>query len=473
MKTTRQQNRKAKVPSKRKADIGCSGAKKSTKRTGGRSFNPAAEGRCPELRVERKCVSQTLIPYAKIKLQLFPIDESTRMGLEKDGHNPYLELTLSARKKISSVLKRLNCKWGGSSIALGEPMLFPYNALKNSSNYRRWTLNDNDISAGYVYEAIGSPAIFRLRYGWFSYTEPETFGKLSTLTPIQGFSQYEEKGCRTNMDGPDAEGNKTEVESEAFKEMNLREVAVDADNVVNGPADSVDNEPKMDDGLGQSSALWTDGLTNISIGALLSEVSIQGKFSNSDPIFDGLTCISIGGLLSEASLQGKPNNCDPKSSGNDAGLQMPQPTSDSFDAYIAAQANCPQGPRSSTQDPHSSILDAEETCHAFPFQRFSPSEKDVLPLVGSAYPESRGQDAGSESFNFPNAAECVMQGKCQPVFPEDYDCQESEIDLLFSSHTYHDESSLGLSGIKWTDSLGPFDIGLPHLSEAYLWNGII
>lgn len=77
------------------------------------------------------------------------------------------------------------------------------------------------------------------RYGWFSYTEPETFGKLSTSTPIQGFSQYEEKGCRTNMDGPDAEGNKTEVGSEAFKEMNLREVAVDADNVVNGPADSV------------------------------------------------------------------------------------------------------------------------------------------------------------------------------------------------------------------------------------------
>ncbi|XP_041009644.1 TSL-kinase interacting protein 1 [Juglans microcarpa x Juglans regia] len=466
MKTTRQQNRKANVPSKRKADLGCTGAKKSTKRTGGRSFKPAAEGRCPDIRVERKCVSQTLIPYTKIKLQLFPIDESTRMGLEKDGHNPYLELTLSARKKISSVLKRLNCKWGGSSIALGEPMLFPYNALKNSSSYRRWTLNDNDISAGYVYEAIGSPSIFRLRYGWFSYTEPETFGKLSTSTPIQGFSQSEEKGCRTNKDGPDVEGNKTEVGSEVAVDA---EVAIDADNVVNGPADPMDNEPKMDDGLGQSSALWTDSLTNISIGALLSEVSIQGKFSNSDPIIDGLTSISIGGLLSEASLQGKPNNCDPKSAGNDACLQMPQPTSDSFDAYIAAQTNCSQGPRSSTQDPHSSILDAEETCHAFPFQRFSSSEKDVLPLVGSAYPGSRGQDVGSESFNFPNAAE----GNCQPVFPEDYACQESEIDLLFSSHTYHDESSLGLSGIKWTDSLGPFDLGLPHLSEAYLWNGII
>jgi hypothetical protein len=75
-----------------------------------------------------------------------------------------LELTLRARKKISSVLRHLNSKWGSSSIALGEPMVFPYNILKNVSGCGRWTLNDNDISAGDVFEAVGSPAIFRLRY---------------------------------------------------------------------------------------------------------------------------------------------------------------------------------------------------------------------------------------------------------------------------------------------------------------------
>lgn len=62
------------------------------------------------------------------------------------------------------MLKHLNSKWGGSSIAQGEPILFPYNIVEKQAGHRRWTLNDNDISAGDVYESIGRPAIFRLRY---------------------------------------------------------------------------------------------------------------------------------------------------------------------------------------------------------------------------------------------------------------------------------------------------------------------
>lgn len=56
-----------------------------------------AEGRCPELKVKSRRVSEKpkrspllelypgprLLPSAKIKLQLFPLDEGTRMGLEK------------------------------------------------------------------------------------------------------------------------------------------------------------------------------------------------------------------------------------------------------------------------------------------------------------------------------------------------------------------------------------------------------
>ena len=56
-----------------------------------------AEGRCPELPVKSRRVSEKtkrspllelypgprLLPSAKIKLQLFPIDEDTHMGLEK------------------------------------------------------------------------------------------------------------------------------------------------------------------------------------------------------------------------------------------------------------------------------------------------------------------------------------------------------------------------------------------------------
>ncbi|XP_076895254.1 TSL-kinase interacting protein 1-like [Bidens hawaiensis] len=106
----------------------------------------------------------------KLKLQLFPIDESTRKALEMDNHNPHLELTLSTRKKISSVLEHMNRKWGSCSIASGELTLVPYYVQTlNISNCQKWT-RDSVLSAGDIYAATGSPSIFRLRYGWFAKT---------------------------------------------------------------------------------------------------------------------------------------------------------------------------------------------------------------------------------------------------------------------------------------------------------------
>lgn len=134
---------------------------------------------------------------------------------------------------------------------------------------------------------------------------------------------------------------------------------------------------RMDVGIEQSSAMWDDSLTNISIGALLSEASLQGRF----------------------------NNCDPKSNGSNAGLQPSQLISDSFDAFIAAHVNCSQGPRPPPQGSSSSILDAEDTRHAFPVQKFSSSGKDALALGGSTYSRMCSQDAGSKSFKYPNMTE--------------------------------------------------------------------
>ncbi|CAH1414140.1 unnamed protein product [Lactuca virosa] len=48
-----------------------------------------------------------LLSSVKLKLQLFPVDETTWRALEMDNHNPHLELTLSTRKKISSVLEHM------------------------------------------------------------------------------------------------------------------------------------------------------------------------------------------------------------------------------------------------------------------------------------------------------------------------------------------------------------------------------
>ena len=98
----------------------------------------------------------------KLNIQLFPMDEFTLKELEKaipclmlisvsltfhaqicnyvwplraiylfyipmqDGHNPHLELTLKARKMISLLLRHLMQKWGHSTAASGELMLFLY-----------------------------------------------------------------------------------------------------------------------------------------------------------------------------------------------------------------------------------------------------------------------------------------------------------------------------------------------------------
>lgn len=82
----------------------------------------------------------------------------------QDKHNPHLELTLSTRKKISSVLEHLTRKWGNSGIASGELMLFPYSVQRgNLAGHPRWT-QDSSVTAADVYEIIGSPPVFRLRF---------------------------------------------------------------------------------------------------------------------------------------------------------------------------------------------------------------------------------------------------------------------------------------------------------------------
>ncbi|KAJ0096926.1 hypothetical protein Patl1_27652 [Pistacia atlantica] len=379
------------------------GVMKPAKRTNVQCHKTTGKGACL-FETTKKLPALDLYPEqilhlsAKIKLQLFPLDEGTRIGLEKDGFHPYLELTLSKRKKISSVLKHLNSKWGDSNIAIGEPILFPYNVVENFASYR-WTMNDIDISAGDVYTAIGAPAVFRL-----SPNVANTYGKVKEIEATS--EEYEHStghGATT---------------------------AVLAENMpLDRPIDPEDTEVRIDGNVGQSSLLWADSLSNISIGGLLSEASLQGRF----------------------------NACDAKLNGINSGLQPSQLICDSFDAFLAGQMSHSQGPRPPpppSHDSHSSILDAEDTCHAFAFQKFSSSEKES---------KSCSQGAGPKSFKFPS----VTEANAKPALSQGNACQESEADLQLRSRVYNDESSLGLSGIKWTDSLGPFDLGLIILAKDY------
>lgn len=102
----------------------------------------------------------------------------------------------------------------------------------------------------------------------------------------------------------------------------------------------------------------------------LDKQTIERKHTKSQSPWDDFTTLSIGGLLSEVSLMRKAG-CEPKE--NESGLQHGAPLSDSFDAFVTAQL-CPH---SQLQNPSCdkstlSILDAEETCHGFPIQKLRP-----------------------------------------------------------------------------------------------------
>lgn len=372
---------------------------------------------------------QSLQPSTKMKLQLFPIDEGTRMGLEKDGLHPYLELTLSAKKKVSSVLRHIESKWGSSSIAVGEPLLFPYDLAMGA---HRWTVNDTSISARDVYTTIGRPAVFRLRYGWGSDFETKATELPSISASFEGCfgSENVQRECNDSMGTAFGNSEKVETRNEENAETDMTSVATDA--VVNEKmfsdlaVNSTDNEAMMDGDIGQPLSLWD-------------------------------CSISVGGLLSEASMQGNFRNTDSKSDGLIAGVQPSQSFSDSFFAFPPGQTNHSEAPRPSNHAPSSSFFNADDTCHAFEFQKYFSSAKDAM-VAGSlsTCPQTYSQDTNSKPFKFPNLTESNP-----PIeLPESQTCQGTETDLPVYPRLYNDESSLGLSDIKWTETLGAFDLGM-------------
>ncbi|KAK3027638.1 LOW QUALITY PROTEIN: hypothetical protein RJ639_040245, partial [Escallonia herrerae] len=460
-------------------------------------------------------------PSTKMKLQLFPIDDGTRKGLEKDGHNPFLELILKAQKRITSVLKHINTKWGNSSVALGEPMLVPFSAQLETMAYeRRWTLNDTGISTGDVHAAIDSPATFRLRYGWFSNVEHRNFAAPSKIcsalsTPLDCFETGgPQKGCSKT----DSKENLAAAQKEFQKPVNLNEakdeVGTEQSSCVR--VDRLVDKLAMQNAHAQSVVRWDDSFFNLSVGGLLSEASLQGKVYNGNsksnrsesglqsiqlisdisvgallaeaslqgksdvpeqsnrsnldlkpaagkglmqssiPWDDSLTTLSIGGLLSEASLLGKFNNSHLKS----VPSKQAQLISDSFDAFISGQTNPhPHAGNPSSREVHSSIFDAEETCHGFPSLKFSSSSKDVA-WSGRVSSGASNRDTGSHPFGFSDFPKINEQAglACDPPHPK--------AKLLPHSLVHKEDSSLGLRGIKWNDSLGPFDLGSSNLRQA-------
>ncbi|BAS70741.1 Os01g0182400, partial [Oryza sativa Japonica Group] len=257
----------------------------------------------------------------KIALQLFPIDEEFQKSLQQKNHNPYLELTVAPRKKISSVLQHLNTKWGNSQCARGELMLFPDGTrLDNINGSERWTRSDSCTAAD-VHVAVGSPSTFRLRYGWF----PPNFGEQNSGVSLG--------------------------------------LVHSAGNIIdNEPLDPVVREQKQMTALSE----FPSNFAAPSTEANTVKTMKQDNQSKETPLswIDCISNISFGALLAEAAPSQDSKQLLPQ---NNSSLQQIPLTADSFDAAIAsliARQQASSQPKVSTP----SLWDAEETCHAFPSQ---------------------------------------------------------------------------------------------------------
>ncbi|KAE9597877.1 putative transcription factor MYB/SANT family [Lupinus albus] len=404
----------------------------------------------------------------KLKLQLFPIDEPTRRALEMDKHNPYLELTLGTRKKISSILEHLNRKWGSSSIAIGELMLFPYGIQReNLVNYQRWT-QESTLCAADIYSMIGSPAIFRLRYGWFSNTELGLFNmqlpvasgcmlgqsninvditKCQTVNPAsfrmqssnnhcmelsedRGTSMIRNCALTTTTDLPNTKDDSVYLNRRSMEScdptINLSWHGEDVrDGTLTRESEKMD-ELKRSSRTGQSAGEWADSLTNISVGDLLSGVSED-----------------LGNCI------------DPPIAENCNGLQQIPFCSDSFDAVIAAHISRHQDKIG--QPTHMpSIWDAEETCDAFLFKK-NPVPQEGGPCLSpfaSLKPEKVTRSSSEKLAELSPEKERLVDDVAQA---ESMDSSESDADI--QDHLPKDFNAL--ADIYWPDSLGPLDLDIP------------
>lgn len=110
---------------------------------------------------------------------------------------------------------------------------------------------------------------------------------------------------------------------------------------------------------------------------------------------DCLSNVSIGTLLSEASLA------------QNSSLQQNPITCDSLDAAVASLIARHQPKNQSTQLSHSSIWDAEETCHAFSFQKSTSSKNNDPASSRDALIAACTQNIGSTSVR-PNDIVIVL-----------------------------------------------------------------
>lgn len=399
----------------------------------------------------------------KLKLQLFPVDEVTRQALEKDECNPHLELTLSCRKKISSVLEHLNRKWGNSSIASGELVLLPYNIQQEDASQYRWTSKDN-FSAADVYATVGSPAVFRLRYGWFSSAEPMT-GIVQGLSPkaqhsVTMCSEDLQEGFDKDFSSRAISNCESPCPALLINHMSEKPIGSSKDGIPeNAPGDhAAEATDEFLDSSGLSPSPWDAENTRDRYCSERHEVTLRNfRTVSAGDWADSLTNISIGDLLSEASKAA--NSCCLDSSlGKNAPCLQENLSCDSFDAAIAAHISAHQSSIVSTQAAPSSMWNAEETCDGFSFRAVSALKNQESPL------------SYKQPVNYGSAFQGCFKELPNHVSSSDPSYKEPDTELTSANDISDNKEKdtpedTNLMDNYWSDSLGPLDLDVPASSR--------
>jgi len=374
---------------------------------------------------------------AKLKLQLFPINEATRKALEKDEHNPHLELTLSSRKKISSVLEHLNRKWGNSNITSGELILFPYCAHQEDlATYQRWTTRDT-VAVADVFLSVNSPSVFRLRYGWFSLVELEAGVSEISLTHFENCMIPEDIQVKSPS------GDKACVQKNG-KNTELPEQPTSAppsqfgsQKQVQAPVTQAFEDDQGMNCAAISEGEWADTLTDISVGYLLTETSKGAD----------LDCIGTSSIKNALFLE---NPC----------------SYDSFDAAVALHVSRFQASEQPAHTPHSTIWGAEETCDGFSFNLSASRNQEGSNTPSSSSPDTDNEAHPLHSEGFKGFLQDLTEGEAAGDNPYNDDAKDREELCAKSPPRNEDTNELkdqSLADIYWPDSLGPLDLDIPSV----------
>ncbi|KAJ9540374.1 hypothetical protein OSB04_026880 [Centaurea solstitialis] len=398
----------------------------------------------------------------KLKLQLFPVDESLRRALQMENHNPHLELTLRSGKKISSVLERMNHKWGSSSIACGELTLLPYDAQSsNLMSCQKWT-QDSTVSAADVYAALGSPPVFRLRYCWFVNADCRYVPLREPLTTHDA--------QRINMNG-------VEVQN-----ADLTKCSQPPEGSSMGPPDickmpgacnsgkSLDYDECIGAGVSKNFPECSDHASGMSSwqrrdtrnGAFSRRLGHMEKGSHKNAALsilewaDSLTNISVSDLLLDVSHNVNSNCIGPPQPPGSQCLQQVPFSCDSFDAAIAAHVSKNLNSNTVVEPTTivSSIWDAEETCDAFTFRK-----NNVLSEKSQTSKENCKLDTSSTSLVPSDSALEKVAEVEEPV--EDHPAEVHSMDECQSDENPEDGSGKDmrtLTDMYWPESLGALEV---------------